>query len=127
MKFSELPPEIQEKLNKEILARRRHVNNSYTIYIHNESGTRYFSAHRRQFPWSDNKGNYLPFGGGSRWEIRYGVVQWHRTRDPFGGVDYEWFDGKMYRTSANGTPIPSTLPTKKDAIELIKRIGIFSI
>jgi hypothetical protein len=59
MKFSELPIEVQEKLNAERLDLRNHqINNKYEVLLYNPSGTRYFHARRRQNSWQDNKGNY---------------------------------------------------------------------
>lgn len=132
MKFNELPMEFQERLNekrKELKGIKR--NTPYQVLVYNEAGTRYFYAYRVCEAWSDNKGHSMPFGGGSHWNVRYGAVQFHRTKDPFGGLDYEWCDGKMYssKTFEDGVKveIPSTVSTKKEVLSIIKSLRIFDI
>ena len=128
MKLSELPQDVQNQLHKQLdkLA-NKHINDSYTIHVYNSNGTRYFYAHRFQHPYYDDKGNYMPYGGGSQWKVSYGRVQFHRTKNPLGEYEYELFDGKTYGKSANGTVIPSILNKKAEVIKLIKEIGIFTI
>lgn len=123
MKFSELPIEVQEKLNAERLDLRNHqINNKYEVLLYNPSGTRYFHARCRQNSWQDNKGNYLPFGGGSEWEVKYGFTGFIREKQII-GYDYRIAKGKTYSKSANGTIIPSTVKTKKEVILLAHKIG----
>lgn len=127
MKYSELPQEAREQLesNKASFIESNTCNNSYRVQLISENGTRYFVATRHQSSWNDNKGNYLPFGGGSTWTITYGAIQFQRVKNPVGGYDYEWCLGKMFGKSANGTEIPKELKTKKEVIELVNKIGIF--
>lgn len=131
MMFSELPVEVQESLNGERKAiAGRCTNNAYTIHLYNEDGTRYFYARRACKPWVGFKDSHalsMPFGGGTYWSVAYGAVQFRSFRNPVGQVDYELCDGKRYGKSANGTAIPSTLPTKKDVLALVKAIGIFNL
>ena len=128
MKFSELPVETQDRLNKERnLLKNKCINEAYTIYFTNQDGTRYFYAKRRSIDWSNDKGAYMPFGGGTYWIVRYGAIQFERYKDPLGGIDFRWCDGKTYGKSVNGTIIPKTLNTKKEVMELVKAIGIFNI
>lgn len=131
MLFSELPVEVQERLNGERKAKAgRFTNDAYEIHLYNEDGTRYFRASRVCKPWVGVKDNHalsMPFGGGTYWSIAYGAVQFRSFRNPFGQIDYELCDGKRYGKSANGTEIPSTLPTKKDVLALVKTIGIFNL
>lgn len=128
MKFSELPIEVQEHLNEEQKALiHKNINTAYKIHIYNENGTRYFVATRVCHPWNDNKGNYMPFGGGTSWNIRYGQVGFRSFRNPVGQRDYELCNGKAFTKSANGTIIPASLPKKSDVINLIKAIGVFTL
>ena len=128
MKLSELPAEVQQQLAKQRnqLSGKR-INTAYRVELYNESGTRYFEASRRCKSWSDDKGNYMPFGGGTYWDIRYGAVQWAIRKDPLGGKAYELCNGKQYGKSANGTEIPKSLSTKNEVLALVNRIGIFTL
>ena len=67
----------------------------------------------------------MPFGGGSKWAIKYGEVQFYGTKNPFGQIEYGLIDGHCYSKSSNGTVIPKYLDTKKEVMELISKIGIF--
>jgi hypothetical protein len=126
MKFEELPIETQEKLRgeRENLF-HKNINDPYHIEVYNKKGTRYLVATRAQKSWNDNKGNYMPFGGGSEWTVRYGEVQFRGYINPVGKRDYELCNGKEYRKSLNGTEIPKKIGTKKEVLELIKKIGVF--
>lgn len=128
MKLNELPQAIQEKLqaDRKVLA-QKHINTAYTIELYNEAGTRYFRAKRCCQSWADTNGNYMPFGGGTYWIIFYGAVQFRATKSCMGTVEYELVNGKRYDKSANGTVIPKQLQTKKQVIDLINQIGIFTL
>ena len=128
MKISELPAEVQERLarKRQALARKK-VDTPYEIELYNADGTRYFRARRVQHAWNDDKGNYMPFGGGSHWTVTYGVVQAMRYKSPVGTMEYELNLGKAFRRSANGTDIPKTAATKKEALDIAKAIGIFNL
>ena len=127
MKFIELPLEVQERLKKEQKElHTRNINNAYWIRIYNEEGTRYIECQRTTIPFSDDKGNYMPFGGGSYWHITYGQVAFKRERKPFGLYEWVLCNGKQY-TSVNGYDIPKRVKTKKEALEVIKRIGKFKV
>lgn len=126
MKLSELPSEVQQQLAKqrnELSGKR--INTAYRVELYNADGTRYFEALRCCQSWNDDKGNYMPFGGGTYWTIRYGAVQCTTRKNPFGGKAYELCNGKQYGKSANGTEIPKSLKTKKEVLALVNRIGIF--
>lgn len=126
MKLSELPEDVQLKLHNSMIDLKNHeINTSYEILKYNEQGTRYFYANRIQKSWSDNKGNYMPFGGGSEWAIKYGAVQFRSYLDPMRCVEYELYKGKTYSKSLNGTIIPKSLNAKKDVLNLIDEINIF--
>ncbi len=84
-----------------------------------------FSARRHQSSWQDDKGNYMPFGGGSEWTIRYGCIGFVRRKQVM-GYDYELDYGRVYSKSANGTIIPSSVKTKKEVLSIAKSIGIFN-
>lgn len=128
MKFNELPVAVQERLNRERLTLKdKNYSGAYDIRLYNDAGTRYFSARRKQYSWNNDKGAYMPFGGGSRWYISYGCVQFERFRNPVGEIDYRLCDGKTYGKSANGTVIPRELGTKKEVLAVIKSIGIFNL
>jgi hypothetical protein len=128
MKQSELPIEVQNQLAKDRMALSgKVVNGAYTVQLYNAEGTRYFYARRSQEPWWDNKGNYMPFGGGSHWSISYGAVQFRCYKSPLGTREYELCYGKRYNKSANGTEVPFSVATKKEVIAIAKSIGIFNI
>lgn len=128
MTFNELPIETQEHLNKEREdLKGKSVNTPYMIHLYSKDGSRYFYARRVCEAWSNTKGNYMPFGGGSHWRMSYGRVQFERFRNPVGETDYRLCDGKTYGKSANGTVIPRELGTKKEVLAVIKSIGIFNI
>lgn len=129
MKFSELPIDVQERLSKEMTElSKKNTNTAYRILLYNADGTRYFEADRICMPWQDDKGNYMPFGGGTYWKLRYGKVSFRRKIDTFIGYDeYVLSNGKTFGKSANGTIIPATLKTKKEVMAVAKAIGIFEI
>lgn len=128
MKISELPAEVQERLarKRQALARKK-VDTPYEIELYNADGTRYFRARRVQHAWGDDKGNAMPFGGGSHWSVAYGAVQASIYRSPIGTVEYELGLGMTFRRSANGTDIPKTVATKKEALDIAKAIAIFNL
>lgn len=128
MIFSELPIEVQEKLNKEKKElHKNRKNDSYYILLYNEEGTRYVECHRISIPYSDNRGNYMPFGGGSCWDIRYGKMAYRKQKHLIGnGFDWVLCKGDRF-TSVNGYEIPKQVKTKKEVIEVIKRIGKFKV
>ncbi|MBP7856835.1 MAG: hypothetical protein KAZ98_03055 [Prevotella sp.] len=128
MKFNELPTDVQDQLNAEReKIKNKSVNTPYVVHIYNADGTRYFYARRVSEPWSDTKGNYMPFGGGSHWKLTYGAVQFEGYKNPVGERDYRLCDGKTYGKSANGTVIPRVLGSKKEVLSIIKQIGIFNL
>ena len=126
MKFSELPEQVQETLAKEKgLLYLKKINTPYEVLIYNETGTRFFNARRVQSAWQDNNGNYMPYGGGSKWTIKYGEMGFRTCRNPFGEIDAELRMGKTFGKSKNGTVIPNSVATKKEVLALIDQIGIF--
>ena len=127
MKFNELPIKFQESLNKERENLKGvHRNNAYEVLLYNSNGTRYFSARRKSIGTT-----WAGFGGGSYWVIRYGAVQFTKTKNPLGGLDYEWTEGKQYgsKTFENGDVviIPKTLETKKEVLALARSLKCFDI
>ena len=126
MKFSELPENVKEKLTKDRgLLYLKKINTSYEVSVYNASGSRFLNARRIQSSWQDNNGNYMPFGGGSKWVIRYGEMGFRTCRNPFGEIDAELCMGRTFGKSSNGTIIPKSVDTKKEALSLIAQIGIF--
>lgn len=126
MNLSDLPQEIQDQLLKEReeLWTTMKKNDAWNIVLVNKSGTRYFRA------WRQN--DFERWSGGSIhgwWNIRYGKVLWDRRKWPLGGgFDYFWvLSGKMFGKSKNGTEIPREVHTKKEVLEIAKKIGIFEI
>ena len=131
MLLSELPIEIQEILRAErlTLCEKWYKNTGYEVCLVNKEGTRYFYAIRKQFEYTNDRGGYMPFGGGSDWHISYGKILWDRTKQVMGN-DYDYFWTKtsnLFAKSANGTIIPKRVGTKKEVIELVKAIGIFNL
>lgn len=131
MTLSDLPQEIQDKLNEErkLLHEKWKRNEAYYVSFANKEGTRYFRARRVCKSWNDDKGNYMPFGGGTYWRISYGAILWDRRKDPVGEWEYFWtMSGKkVYSKSKNGTEIPHMAETKKEVMAIAKAIGIFNI
>lgn len=125
MKISELPEDVQKKLAQQrIELSHKRINTPYRVEVYNADGTRYLEAYRICKSWSDDKGHYMPFGGGTYWSIRYGAVQWTSRKDPLGGIDYELCNGKQYG-SRDGVEIPKIVNTKKEVLILIEKLGIF--
>ena len=125
MHYTELPIEVQETL---AMAKSRlhlkQVNTAYEVLRYNKNGTRYFHARRVQGSWQGN-GVYMPFGGGSKWSIRYGEMGFRTHRNPFGGIDAEMCMGRAFGKSSNGTIIPQSVATKREVLALLAKIGIF--
>lgn len=128
MKISELPAEVQEQLARErqALARKK-VDTPYEIELYNADGTRYFRARRVQHAWGDDKGNSMPFGGGSHWGVAYGPVRVRRYRSPVGTDEYELYNAAPFAKSVNGTVVPPSVTTKKEALDIAKTIAIFNL
>ena len=125
MRFSELPQQVQDSLTSEQnLLHLKQVNTAYEVLVYNKTGTRFFNARRVQSSWHGN-GAYMPFGGGSKWTIRYGEMGFRTCRNPFGGIDAELRMGKTFGKSENGTVIPNSVGTKREVLALIAEIGIF--
>lgn len=127
MLLSDLDQKVQEKLLKERaeLSTKWHKNTPYEVSFTNLEGTRFFKAVRKQDSWSDDKGNYMPYGGGSHWYICYGKILWATERDPFGEKTYYWKkSNQTFGKSSNGTVIPKLVATKKEVMDIAKQIGI---
>ena len=126
MKFSELSQQVQDSLTSEMsLLHLKQVNTAYEVLVYNKTGTRFFNAKRVQSSWHDNNGNYMPYGGGSKWTIKYGEMGFRTCRNPFGEIDAELRMGNTFGKSKNGTVIPNSVATKKEVLALIAQIGIF--
>lgn len=126
MKFSELAKQVQERLVKEKNnLHSKNINTSYEVLVYNEAGSRFFNAKRVQSSWQDNRGSYMPFGGGSKWIIQYGEVGFLTYRNPFGEMDAELCMGRLFSKSSNGTSIPKSVGTKREVLAIIDQIGIF--
>lgn len=126
MKFSELAKQVQERLVKEKNnLHSKNINTSYEVLVYNEAGSRFFNAKRVQSSWQDNRGSYMPFGGGSKWILRYGEVGFRTYRNPVGEMDAELCMGRLFGKSSNGTSIPKSVDTKKEVLAIIDQIGIF--
>lgn len=128
MKFIELPLEVQERLKQEQKELHTHnVNKAYWIRLYNEAGTRYIECKRATIPYIGDKGGYMPFGGGSYWNIEYGKMAFCKQKHQIGnGFDWVLCMGGNF-TSVNGYEIPKQVKTKKEALEVIKRIGKFKV
>ena len=125
MRFSELPKHVQDTLAEaKCRLHLKKVNTAYEVLVYNEAGTRFFNAKRVQGSWQGN-GAYMPFGGGSKWTIRYGEMGFRSCRNPFGEIDAEMCMGRIFGKSSNGTLIPKSVATKKEVLALIAQIAIF--
>lgn len=126
MKFSELAKQVQERLVKEKNnLHSKNINTSYEVLVYNEAGSRFLNAKRVQGSWQNNRGSYMPFGGGSKWILRYGEVGFQTYRNPFGEMDAELCMGRLFSKSSNGTSIPKSVGTKREVLAIIDQIGIF--
>lgn len=130
MELKDLPTSVQEELlaERKVLHTNWKVNTAYKVLFTDLAGTRYFIATRGCIPYSDAKGNYMPFGGGTQWRIRYGRILWSVGKDPMGGKTYQWVaSGKIFNKSINGTEIPKIVGTKKEVLEIARKIGTLII
>lgn len=122
--------DLDIKIKNELLEQRKELcskwkqNSAYDICFTNTDGTRYFKAKRVVLSWNDDKGHYMPFGGGTYWQIRYGKIKWATEKNPIGGTVYVWVQSReTFSKSANGTVIPNEVKTKKEVLEIAKQIG----
>lgn len=125
MKLSELPEEIQHELrtNKPQFIKEHTWNNSYHLCLINKNGTRYFRADRICL-----MSKWAAFGGGSYWKIHYGCVVWTQGHTPFGDPYYHWklsckAYGSVQMSNGSVINIPRYLDTKKEVIEIARKIG----
>ena len=96
MKLDDLDIEIKNELleqRKELCSKWKQ-NSAYDICFTNTDGTRYFKAKRVVLSWNDDKGHYMPFGGGTYWQIRYGKIKWATEKNPIGGTVYVWVQSR---------------------------------
>ena len=125
MHYRELPIEVQESLAEaKSRLHLKQINTAYEVLMYNKAGSRYFNARRVQGSWQGN-GVYMPFGGGSKWTIKYGEIGFKTHRNPFGGIDAELGMGRKFDKSANGTVIPQFVASKREVLALLTAIGIF--
>lgn len=120
--LSELPEEVANEMRekRKIYANSICRNSSYEYCVVNEDCTRFFSA-SRTYGWDGYK-SY-----GNTWHITYGSISWKFSKRLFGLYEPEWCKGKTFGKATNGTEIPKMVGTKKEVIELAKKIGIFNI
>lgn len=120
MKFSELKEEYQQDLIKQIDKLVSVIHNTpYVVDAYTK--TRHFYAIRTAIGWCDDKGHYMPFGGGFYWKVIYCSLGFVRRLDPFGGLYYEIVDGKQF--NRKGDVIIENKATKKEVLELAKQLG----
>lgn len=120
MKFSELEKKHQEDLMQQIDKLVSVVRNTpYLVDVY--SKTRHFYATRVCRSWNDDKGHYMPFGGGSYWKVVYCSLAFSRRIDPFGGIYYEIVNGKQF--ASKGDVIVENKGTKKEVLELARQLG----
>ena len=121
MTIDELPIDEQTRLRETKPAFvGRQINDIREVLVYDKTGTRYFHA------WRVYEG-VRTMGNPSYWKVRYGKVQFMSMKDPFGGVYYEWCNGKSFGKSTNGTEIPSFVYTKKEVMQILNKIGIFEL
>lgn len=120
MKFNELKEEYQQDLMLQIDKLVNTARNTpYVVNVYTK--TRHFYARRVCKCWSDDRGNYMPFGGGSYWKVIYCSLGFARRIDPFGGIYYEIVDGKQF--ASKGDVIVENKGTKKEVLELARQLG----
>lgn len=122
-KLSEMTESEQAYIHKEWdrLCARETVNTSEYVFIQKSNG-RFFKAIRGRIA-------AMRYGGsaGGYWSIQYGnCLFWGFKKNPFGQFDPEPMD-KFYsaKTMESGeiVNIPSKVHTKKEVIELAKKLG----
>jgi len=122
MKFSELPQDVQDVLNKKRAEKEAaQVNTGTEILLYNPQFTRFFWAKRHSAP-----SQHWRFGGGNYWEVHYGEVVFCKTKVCGSFTEWGWTFGKEYG-KANGVTIPKEVGRKAEIVEIIKGIGIFDI
>lgn len=120
MTIDELPIEAQQDLRDSKPAFvGRHINDHREVLLYNEAGTRYFHA------WRVYEG-VRTMGNPSYWKVRYGKVQFATSKDPLGGICYEWCNGKQF-TSVMGVEIPRGVDTKKQVLAILKQLQELNI
>lgn len=121
-KLSEMTADEQAYIRKEWdrLCARESVNTSERVFIQKPDG-RFFEAARGRIA-------ALRYSGcaGGYWSIRYGnCTKWGFKKNPFGLFDPEpmnkYFSAKTLSTGEI-VNIPKSVHTKKDVIELAKRL-----
>lgn len=129
MQLKDLPQEIQDKLLEERkqLCEKWHRNTPWEVCFVNKDGTRFFHAYRK-----NDYGSWDYGCKGGWWNVSYGVIRWrHRVEQiKFIGETvhhYEWVESETYKKSVNGTDVPREVHTKKEVLDLAKRIGIFNL
>ena len=122
-KLSETTESEQVYIRKEWerLCARENINNSENIFFQKQNG-RFFKAireHENAIRGCGSTGGY--------WTIRYGSCRhWGFSKDPFGGY-YPDVKDKYYsalkKDSGELIIIPSSVHTKKETLELAKKLG----
>lgn len=128
MEFNELPQEVQQRLLEESKnLSKKNQNTAYRISLYNPNGTRHFFAIRKQLQWSDDKGNYMPYGGGSYWYTYYYVVGFKAYKDVLGEIDYKLVDSVSCKNvilkNGEKVQVKGVFKTKSEVLELVKKIG----
>ena len=122
-KLSEMPESEQEYIHKEWerLCAREDVNTPELVFFQKANG-RFFEARRGRIAAN----RYTGCAGGY-WSVRYGNCKgWYFKKNPFGQFDPEqkdkYFSG-LTLESGETIPVPSEVHTKKEVLELAKRLG----
>lgn len=122
-KLSEMTADEQSYIRKEWgrLRARESYNTSEEIFFQREDG-RFFKAIRGRIAASR-------YGGcaGGYWSIYYGdCCRWGFKKNPFGQYDPEPMDkcfSALNRADGVRVEIPKTVHTKKEALDLAKKLG----
>lgn len=122
-KLAEMTEWEQAYIHKEWerLCSRKTVNTSEYVFAQKPNG-RFFEARRGRIAASRYSGC-----AGGYWSIRYGDCRrWCFKKNPFGSFDPEPTDkyfGAINFENGERVVIPSSVHTKKEVLELAKKIG----
>ena len=122
-KLSEMTESEQAYINKEWerLCARENANTSEFVFFQKPNG-RFFEARRGRIAANRYEGC-----AGGFWTVRYGnCKRWGFKKNPFGMYDPEpmnQYFSSLRRDTGEVVNIPGSVHTKKDVLELAKRLG----
>lgn len=122
-RFSELTESEQKYINQEWerLCNRKAINTSEVVFFQKANG-RFFKATRGRLAAHPSHGS-----AGGYWAVVYGNCKaWRFCKNPFGEFDPEPAEkrfGSLTKQDGEIVPVPHTVHTKSEALELAKKLG----